>query len=113
MKYLKQLVRYVLWMLISIVVGITYMRVVLGANNVTKQGFGYIYHMFYNWSLFHVGLVIGLVIALLFILLDVFYLKKKLKNKGKSTAIRFGSLLIITIIVGVIHYVLEKVIDII
>lgn len=89
------------------------MRIVLGANNIPKEGLGYLAHMFYNWSLFHIGLVIGLVITLLFILLDVFYLKKKLKNNGKSTAVRFGWLLIITITVGVIHYVLEKVIDII
>lgn len=89
------------------------MRIVLGANNIPKEELGYLAHMFYNWGLFHVGLIIGLVITLLFILLDVFYLKKKLKNKGKSTVVQFGLLLIIAITVGIIHYVLEKVIDVI
>ncbi|WP_417786498.1 hypothetical protein [Tenacibaculum sp.] len=113
MKKLKQLFAYILWTIVSIVLGITYMRIVLGANNIPKEGLGYLAHMFYNWGLFHVGVIIGLVIMLLFILLDVFYLKKKLKNKGKLISIQFGALMIITAFVVLVHYLLEKVIDVI
>ncbi|SHF59599.1 hypothetical protein SAMN05444344_0701 [Tenacibaculum mesophilum] len=89
------------------------MRIVLGANNIPKEGLGYLAHMFYNWGLVTVGGIVGLVIAVLFILLDVFYLKKKLKNKGKLISIQFGVLMIVTAFVIVVHYLLEKVIDII
>ncbi|RLK00446.1 hypothetical protein [Tenacibaculum discolor] len=113
MKILKQIATYTLWAIVSIVLGITYMRIVLGANNMPKEGLGYLAHMFYNWGLFHIGLVVGLVITFLLILLDVFYLKKKFKKKGKLIIVQFGALFIITIVVAIIHYVLEKVIDII
>lgn len=89
------------------------MRIILGANTVSKEGIGYLWYLFYNWGLVHIGLLIGFVIAFLFILFDVLYLKKKLENIQKPTMIRFGILLIITIIVAFIHYLLEKVIDVI
>jgi len=113
MKHLKQLFIYLNWTILALVLGITYMRIVLGANNVPKEGLGYLAHMFYNWGLFHVGVIIGLVITALFILLDVFYLKKKLKNKDKLISIQFGALMIITAFVVLVHYLLEKVIDVI
>ncbi|WGH75177.1 hypothetical protein P8625_14040 [Tenacibaculum tangerinum] len=103
MKKLKQIAIYTLWTIVSIVLGIMYMRIVLGANNIPKEGLGYLAHMFYNWGLFHVGLIIGLVITLLFILLDVFCLKKKLKNNGKLISIQFGALMIVTAFVIVVH----------
>ena len=89
------------------------MRIVLGANNISKEGVGYLFHMFYSWGLMHVGLVIGVIIALLFLLLDIFYIKKKFKKNDKLIIVQFGALFIITIIVAVIHYILEKVIDVI
>ncbi|MFI1770327.1 hypothetical protein [Thalassobellus citreus] len=89
------------------------MRLVLGANDVSKEGVGYLYYLFYNWGLVNVGLIVGLVIAVLFILFDVFYLKKKLKWYKHSWAIRFVLLLTISFVVAIIHYVLEKVIDVI
>lgn len=89
------------------------MRIVLGANNVLKEGVGYLFHLFYNWGLLYVGGVVGLIIALFFIVLDVFYLKKRFKNNLKSTIIRLVILLLITTAVGIVHYILEKIIDVI
>lgn len=111
MSLLKKFLSYLIWTVLALLIGITYMRFVLGTNTVSKEGMGYVFHMFYNWGLLHVGAIIGLSIAFLFILFDIFYLKKKLKKH--KTAIRFMVILVITLIVAIIHYVLEKIINII
>ena len=113
MKILKQILAYITWIMVSLLLGIGYMRIVLGPNNTSNEGISYLLYMLYNWGLLYVGLIIGFVIAFLFILLDVVYLKKKLKKTVKSIITRLVVLLVITVIVGGIHYILEKVIDII
>lgn len=113
MKHLKQLLIYLIWIVLAVILGIIYMRLVLGTNNVPKEGVGYLFYMFYSWGLVYVGLIVGLVIAVLFILFDVFYLKKKLKQYKHKWAIRFVILLAISIVVAFVHYVLEKIIDVI
>lgn len=116
MKILKQIIVYCIWTLVALLIGIGYMRciqVILGANEIPAKGVGYLLHAFFYWGAIYVGLIIGAIIALLFILLDVFYLKKKLKKNIKSTIIRFLFLGLILMFVGGMHYVLEKIIDII
>ncbi len=63
--------------------------------------------------LLYVGSIIGAIVAVLYILFDIFYLKKKLENNSRPRLIRFITIIIITTIVGVTHYILEKVVDII
>ncbi|WP_109098208.1 hypothetical protein [Aquimarina sp. AU58] len=113
MKALKQVLTYLIWIAVSLILGIVYMRILLGPNKASSDGLWYLLHIFYNLGLLHIGASIGGVIALLFILLDVFYLKKKLKNNIKATITRFMFLIGITMVVAVIHYVLEKVVDVI
>ena len=113
MRILKHILAYLFWTLLSLFIGIGYMRLVLGTNTVSKEGLGYLLHLFYDIGMIQVGLWVGSAIALCFVLLDVFYLRKKLKNKTKRTVIRLAVLLIITVLVVLIHYILEKVIDII
>ncbi len=113
MKHLKQFLRYGLWTLLSILLGMVYMRLVLGPNDLPQEGFGFLGRMFYYWGLLHVGLIIGLIIALLFVLLDVLYLKKELNSNVQSVVARFGVLLFIAVFVAAIHHLLEKVIDVI
>lgn len=93
--------------------GIAYMRLVLGVNDVSSSGLGYLAHIFYNFGLIYIGLIIGSVVAVLFVVLDVFYLKKRLTISLKSTVIRLLLLILITTLVGAIHYFLEKIIDVI
>ncbi|WP_219006554.1 hypothetical protein [Aquimarina litoralis] len=104
---------YIFWTMISIVLGICYMRILVGPFRITKEGLGYILYIFYNLGLFYVGLAVGVVIAFFFILLDVFYLRKKLQNKSASILLRLGFLFFIAAIVAGAHYILEKVIDVI
>ncbi|OUS02830.1 hypothetical protein A9Q86_01920 [Flavobacteriales bacterium 33_180_T64] len=110
--YLKRSLSYLIWVVLSLLFGVGYMRLLLGsAIKEPKTALSYLLSMFFYFGIFRVGLIIGGIIALLFILIDAFYLKKKLDNK--TNLIRFIVLLIITMFVVVIHYTLEKVIDII
>ena len=113
MRSIKQIVIYLFWTVLSIILGIVYMRFVLGRNDVSEEGLWYLLHLFFEVGLIQVGLWIGAIIASCFILLDAFYLRKKLKNNPKKTVIRLTVLLFITVIVAIVHYILEKVIDVI
>ncbi|SIS42467.1 hypothetical protein SAMN05421766_101848 [Zobellia uliginosa] len=113
MRILKYILAYLFWTLLSLFIGIGYMRLVLGANTVSEEGLGYLLHLFYDIGMIQVGLWVGSAIALCFVLLDIFYLRKKLKNNPKRTVIRLAVLLMITVLVSIVHYLLEKVIDVI
>ncbi|MDC6363780.1 MULTISPECIES: hypothetical protein [Flavobacteriaceae] len=113
MQILKHLLAYLFWILLSLFIGIGYMRLVLGPNDVSEDGFWYLLHLFYDIGMIQVGLWVGAAIAICFVLLDVFYLRKKLKNSPKKLVIRLVALLTITVLVVIVHYLLEKVIDVI
>lgn len=113
MRIVKYLLKYLVWIIISLLLGIVYMRLILGPNDVPENGLWYILHLFFEIGMIQVGLWVGAAIAICFVLLDVFYLRKKLKNNPKKTVIRIAVLLVITLFVAMVHYVLEKVIDVI
>lgn len=113
MHIVKQIVTYLFWTVLSIIFGIVYMRLVLGPNDVSEEGLWYLLHLFFEVGLIQVGLWIGTIIASCFILLDVFYLRQKLRNNPKRTIIRLAILLATTIFVAIVHFILEKVIDVI
>lgn len=113
MRISKYILAYLFWTLLCLFIGIGYMRLVLGANTVSEEGLGYLLHLFYDIGMIQVGLWIGSAIALCFVLLDIFYLRKKLKNNPKRTVIRLAVLLMITVLVAIVHYLLEKIIDVI
>lgn len=91
------------------------MRLVLGEipNEESYNGFGFFLNLFYSYGIIYVGSIIGGIIALLFIVTDVFILKKRLDNNLKSLIIRIVVLFGIAFFVGIIHYIFEKVLDII
>ncbi|MEO9894682.1 hypothetical protein [Aurantibacter sp.] len=113
MKILKQILVYLIWIVVAILLGICHMYFVLGPKETGNGFLQVIGTIIYNYALVHVGLYIGAIIALVFILLDVFYLKKKLSQHKIATITRFAILVLIAVVIGVTHYVLEKVIDVI
>lgn len=114
MNIIKQIVAYLIWTVLALLLGIGHMRIVLGYKGEPSTSFlDTMFGLIYDFGLIHIGIRIGGIIAFLFILLDVFYLKKKLKNNIKSTGIRFLLLIGISMVVGVTHYILEKKIDVI
>ncbi|MBN3581920.1 hypothetical protein JYB64_05935 [Algoriphagus aestuarii] len=113
MRFIKLILTYLIWTILSLLLGIAYMRLLLGPNDVSEDGWWYLLHLFFDMGLLHVGFWIGVAIASCFILLDVFYLRKKLKNNPKKTTIQVIALLVITGLIAIVHYFLEKVIDVI
>lgn len=113
MKIIKQIIKYLLWIGLSLLSGVAYMRVVLGPKPPPSKGFLVILDSIYNIALVEVGLRFGGIIALLFVVLDIFYLNKKLKYNLSGILIRLLAFFILIVLVGVIHYLLEKVIDVI
>jgi len=113
MKIFKQLRYYLFWIIICLLGGLAHMRIVLGPPPKPSKGIMKMFDWIYGVSLVHVGLVVGGIIALLFIVLDIYYLKKKLKDNPKKMGIRFLVVLALTAVVGITHYILEKVVDVI
>ena len=113
-KYALQILYYLFWIVISFVCAFTYISILIGFNPDASNGIlAFLELLIYNLIIVQVMPIIGSIIALLFILIDVFYLKKKLKSNSKKIGLRFLTILIITVIVAIIHYLLEKIIDVI
>ena len=114
MKILKQILAYLFWIGISFVTAFGYVRILIGSEPDSSNGFlEFISLLIHRVAIMKLVPIIGIIIAVLYILTDIFYLKKKLKNHSKGRTIRFLAIMLITIVVGIIHYMLEKVIDII
>ena len=109
----KQLFNYCFWAVMSFLAAFGCMRIMLGPRPESSKGFMRIFDFIYDIVMIELVPIIGGIIAFLYILIDIVYLKKKLKNNSKSILLRFLTIIIITLIVGTTHYLLEKVIDII
>jgi hypothetical protein len=110
---LKLITNYLIWILLAFLLAFIYVRIILGVKPVSSSFLMQMFGWFYEFAFLRLGLIIGSIVSLLFILIDVFYLKRKLAFVVNSTLIRLFVLAFITLITGIIHYVLEKVIDII
>jgi len=109
----KRILSYLGWLVVAILLGLFHMRIVLGPapeSDHTKFSFS---SMVYEWALVQVGTIIGCIIAVIFILLDVVFLNNKLKGNNNSVLFKFLIISIIAVIVGVTHYVLEEVVNVI
>lgn len=111
MKILRQIGVYALYCLVTIAYVLVYMRMLLGPKD--ALGGIFIFELLYNFAVLFVGGAIAAIIAFLFILLDLFYVQKRLKGKRYKTIVRLFVLLGIALIVFGVHYLLEKVIDVI
>ncbi len=89
------------------------MRIILGAKPEPSTGFMMLFELIYEYAFVYIGVIIGSIIASLYILIDVFYLNKRLENIAHSVIIRFLIMISISIMMGAIHYLLEKVVDVI
>lgn len=91
-----------------------YMRLFLGSpSEIDFKGFDVLFGIFYHYGLVYVGTIVGSIIAIFFFIIDYFFLRKQLSNNFNSVLIRISVMLLISIIIGIIHYFLEKVVDVI
>jgi hypothetical protein len=113
MSILKRFLFYFTWSFVSFLAAFLYMRFILGPKPESTSTFMVMFSLFYDYAFLHIGLIIGSIVFLSFFLLDIFYLSKQLKNNVMSVVLRLFIILISTVFVGLIHYMLEKVIDVI
>lgn len=113
MRIFKNIVTYLFWIVVSILIALVYAQCIINPNAVSEDGFWYLLHLFFKIGMLQMALYIGLIIAFCFILIDVFYLKKNLKYKLKLNKYRVIALFVITVFVIIVHYILEKIIDVI
>ena len=113
MSILKRFLFYFTWALVAFLAAFLYMRFILGPKPESTSVLMTMFSLFYDYAFLHIGLIIGSIVFLLFFLLDIFYLSKRLKNNVMSLVLRLFIILISTIFVGLIHYMLEKVIDVV
>lgn len=109
----KRILNYLGWTLIGILLGIFYMRIVLGPVSKSETSEFTFLNSIHDFVLLYVGAIIGSIIALLFILLDIFFLKKRLQNNSNPFLIRLVILIALAIIVGTFHYFLENIANVI
>lgn len=109
----KKIAEYFFWTITALLLGIGYMRLLLGADPEVTNLLSFIFSMIRLWGIFYVGLVIGAIAAGLFILLDIFYLKKKCQSLKHRLIMRVFTMLFIFTVVSTLHYLLEKPLDVI
>lgn len=110
---LKKILGYVLWALAALFLGIGYMYLILGSAPEETTVVSFIVSKIYFIGLFQVGGIIGAILAVVFIVFDVFYLKKKYEPSKPPLIIRVFSMLVILVVLGTLHYLLEKTFDVI
>jgi len=115
MKNIKQIAFYFWWTIVAMLMAFGYVSLLLGPvpDEESYGKFSFVAQLFYGYGLLYVGLAIGSVAAILFVLTDKFFLTKRLQNKSHKTLVRLLVLSLIMAIVAIIHYILEKVIDVI
>lgn len=107
----KRIWEYFPWAWVTILLSTGYMYLILGPAPEPTNLIDFIWSKIHLFALIRVGSVVGGVIFLFFILVDISLIKKRsLKYK---TPYRILSILIITVLVGIIHYLLEKTLDLI
>lgn len=113
MNILKRILTYLIWTIIAFLFAFGYVLIILGSKPEFTGILQVIFDAFYIYAFIYIVPIIGSLIALSFILIDIFYLKKRLKSKKYPIIIRLFIITGITILIGIIHYILEKVIDVI
>lgn len=113
MTILKRVITYSIWTIIAFIFAIGYTLIILRFKPKIKGNLQFLIDLFYMYGFIYIGSIIGSIIGALFIITDAVYLNKRLKNNKNPTMIRLTIIAAITITVGIIHYILEKVIDVI
>ena len=110
MKIIITIIKYLTWLLLSVFSGMGCMRLELGKPP-EATGLWVIFNGLAEFVIIWIGGIIGLVSFIPFVLIDQFYIKRKIETELNQNIIRVFTVLILSTIVTLIHYVLEFVLD--
>ncbi|MEM9338876.1 MAG: hypothetical protein AAGA66_09125 [Bacteroidota bacterium] len=94
---LKQLVLYSFCLVMGFVCCNSTKYVIIGSEPENHSDFMKVMNWILSIALIHLSLLTSAVIAILYFLADVFFLRKKLKNKTHALLIRFSIILALAI----------------
>jgi hypothetical protein len=112
-KTRKPILEYALWTMAALLLGIGYMYLILGPTPEETGILSFAFSKIRLFGLLLMGVAIGSILTTLFILLDVYYLKRKWKSSRHIFLIRTTAMLLILLILGALHYLLEKPLNVI
>lgn len=112
-KRTKTIWEYALWTMAALLLGMGYMYVVLGPPPEPTNIWNFFFGKVYLFGLVRVGLAIGSIVAILFILFSVFLINKKWASSKNKFVVQTAALLLIMVLVAMLHYLLEKNMDLI
>ncbi|OUL60535.1 hypothetical protein [Flavobacterium sp. AJR] len=110
MKVTITIIKYVIWLLLSILSGMVWMRIELG-KPIDATSFFSIFNALYGFIIIWIGGFIGLVSFIPFVLIDLYYIKRKIQTKLNQNIARILAIIILSGIITLIHYVLEFTLD--
>jgi hypothetical protein len=110
MKVIITIIKYLIWLLLIVFSGMGCIRIELGKPP-EATGFWVIFNGLAEFVIIWIGGFIGLISFIPFVLIDLFYIKRKIETKLNQNIARFFTVLILSAIVTLIHYVLEFVLD--
>lgn len=106
MKVITTIIKYLIWLLLSIFSGMGWMRIELG-KPIIATGFFSILNGLDEFIIVWIGGFIGVISFIPFVLIDICYIKIKIQTKLNQNIIRVFTILVLSAIVTLIHYALE------
>jgi hypothetical protein len=110
MRVITTIIKYLIWLFLSIFSGMGWMRIELG-KPIKATGFFSILNGLDEFIIIWIGGFIGVISFIPFVLIDLYYIKIKIKTKLSQNIIRIFTILILSAIVTLIYYILEFVLN--
>lgn len=112
MKHLRLIFNYTSWIVLALSIALVYMYLVLKPNQSIDNDFGFVQEVYLTYGVVLIGVPLGSLIAFFFVLID----SRKIKDKEHTVITRLIKriflMMVIALIVFLLHYVAEKVIDV-
>lgn len=97
----------------ALLIALVYMYFILKPYQTVDNDFGFVQEVYLTYGVVGIGVPLGSLIAFVFVLIDF----RKIEHKKSSVSVklikRVFLMIVITIAVFLLHYVAEKVIDVI
>ena len=104
---------YALWLVIAFLLALSYIYLLLGPVPKITGVWDFVFYKLYFFGLLRLGLIIGCLVSGIFIMTNVYFLGSKELSSRRKIVLRMLLLLVILMLVAGLHYLLEKVFNLI